>query len=552
MEKGKVSLVPEPKKIEFGDKYFEFDGFSDLPEFLQTEFKIPRGNWKCEKIDKKGTGFRIIDGKVQFWGNEYVVYASLVQLMKQNEGLLPEMEVEESFNFEFRGYHLDIARGGVPTLQTFKKILRWLFLLKYNYFAIYFEDLFPWEKHPDIGKYRGRLTKEELGEIISYGRKLGIEVFPSLELTGHMEHILSLPNYRRFSEWYRPTEGCLNLADEDARKFSMGLLEEVLDFFPSKYVHIGGDETWALGRGKSLNNRWRFEGHKLYERHYKEMIKLVHSYGKKAIMWGDMLTGMYLSEEESEKWRETLESNIWDEVILANWDYSKNQKEFFKKKINVFGEKRKSSEIVCPGLSNWNTYYPNFQIALENLKNFLGAAKEESITGFLVTAWGDDGAECLFSYLDPLILTTMEIAEGKEKWEDKWKALTDENEKIISVRKTFGEPAVSLSLKHVLFADLWYHLYGNEKAEDELKTKWSEILDEADGVNLPEDLWFIREAVRTGLNRLNHTVRASDFIELASIYSRLWLSERKPEGLEKILTRFWGAAGVIDTLQGNP
>ncbi|WP_218042152.1 family 20 glycosylhydrolase [Infirmifilum lucidum] len=132
---------------------------------------------------------------------------------------------------------------GVPNLETFKEVLRYLFLLKYNHFGIYFEDLFPWPRHPDIGATRGRLTLSELSRIIEYGRSLGIEVFPSLELVGHMENILSLPNYRKYSEWWSPREGCINLSDPDTRRLALELPAEAADLSPSKYILIGGDET---------------------------------------------------------------------------------------------------------------------------------------------------------------------------------------------------------------------------------------------------------------------------------------------------------------------
>ncbi|MGC9217864.1 MAG: beta-N-acetylhexosaminidase [Athalassotoga sp.] len=435
-----MMIVPEPKMIKIGKKRYFFDGFSNLPAFLKREFEIKSGKWKIEKIDKAGNGLKITDGKVQIWGDEFTSYATLIQIVRQSGDVLPEIEMEESFNFKFRGYHLDIARGGVPNLNTLKSLLRWLFLTKYNYFAIYFEDLFPWKIDPEIGKRRGRLTADEVEEIIDYGKSLGIEVFPSLELTGHMEHILSLPKYRDFSEWHRPSEGCLDLSNKSASDFAMKLLEEVVEFFPSKHIHIGGDETWALGRGKSLNKNWEFQGHKLYESHYDRMIKVVKSHGKTPMMWGDMLTGMYLSKAESEKWQEVLKSKIWDEVDIANWDYSSNKKTFFKDKINSFG---KRTQIACPGLSDWNTFYPDFKTAISNVKNFIGAAKDENLPGFMVTSWGDDGQECLFSFLNPLILATMDIAEGNGRWEEKWIALSGENEKITNVRKIFGNSEIS-------------------------------------------------------------------------------------------------------------
>lgn len=543
----KVTIVPEPKSIKTSGKTYAFDGFSNFPAFLQREFAVNHGKWQIEKIQRSGNGLKITNGKVQIWGDQFTSYATLIQIIHQFKGELPETEVEESFNFSFRGYHLDIARGGVPNLKTFKSLLRWLFLLKYNYFAIYFEDLFPWKIDSEIGKRRGRLTKDELAEIIDYGSSLGIEVFPSLELTGHMEHILSLPKYHQFSEWHRPTEGCLDLSNEKATEFAIKLLEEVVDFFPSKYIHIGGDETWALGRGKSLNKSWEFQGHKLYEAHYDRMIDIVKSHGKIPMMWGDMLTGMYLSREESQKWQEVLESKIWNKVSIANWDYSDSEKTFFKNKINSFGEERKRSQIACPGLSDWNTFYPNFKTALSNVKNFIDASKEEKLPGFMVTSWGDDGQECLFSFLNPLILATIEIAEGTGEWEEKWIALSGENEDVTNVRKVFGNSEVStMTLKRVLFGDL-YPLYKIKSDEEKkIQDEFEKVLDETKNTSLPDDLEFVKRMIEVALLKMKDKSRSSDFISLFNSYSKLWLDERKIEGLEYILPRFWGMAGVVD------
>jgi hexosaminidase len=544
-KKGVINIVPEPKKLEFSGNWFRFEGFQNFNEFLSNEFNVPKGSWKISKVSKAGTGLEVLNGEIKIWGDENICNATIIQLLKQNPSYIPEVKIEEEFKFSFRGYHLDIARGGVPKVETFKKLLRWLFLLKYNYFAIYFEDLFPWKKYPQIGVHRGRLSEEELNEIVNYGRKLGIDVFPSLELAGHMEHILSLPEFWEYSEWHNPGEGCLDVSNEKAREFAYDLLKEVVERSPSKYIHIGGDETWAMGRGRSLNKTWQFEGPKLYELHHRNMVDIVKEKGKAPLLWGDMLTGMYLREEkEKSKWSEIVESPIWEGVIIANWDYSPSDEEYFRNKINLFG-KRKSQQIACPGLANWNKYYPNFNVALENIKNFITAARKENLPGFLLTAWGDDGEECLFSFLDPLLLATMEIAEGNGAWEEKWLTLTQESKEVLEVRKLFGHPEVSEQLKHVLFANFWYYRMSKSDIEA-LKSSWNEVLSKACQVNLPEDLEFIRNCIEVGLKRLNNCATPSDFIALANKYSKLWLSERKPHGLERILERFWGAAGRID------
>lgn len=539
----KLHVVPEPKKLVFTEKLFGFDGFMNFPDFLAREFGIPKGDWKITETNQKGTGLKIKDKEIAIWGDKQTDYATIIQLVKQCEGCLPEATVEEALRFKFRGYHLDIARGGVPTVETFKRTLRWLFLLKYNRFAIYYEDLYPWAKHPTIGALRGRLTKEELKEVTEYGSKLGIDVFPSLELAGHMEHTLTLPDYWQFSEWHRPQEGCLDISNGKAREFAYELLDETIENTKSEYMHIGGDETWALGRGKSLNETWKFEGPTLYELHHRTMIEKVKKSGKTPILWGDMIAGMYLPGE-SEKWAEVLENPIWKQVLIANWDYSPSPKQHFVDKINIFKEKG-IDQIACPALSNWNSYYPNFQLALENTRIFLAVARETNIFGFLITAWGDDGEECLFSFLEPLLLASMEFAEGNGDWKDKWTAITGEDEKILEARVLFGDPAIHEALKHAILRDSWFQRSSPETRK-ELKIKCEKTLKAVGDVPLPEDLVFMRRMVETGVKVLDNEAKVSDFLALSNSYSKLWLAERKPQGLERIVERFWGAAGRTD------
>jgi hexosaminidase len=562
-----IHIVPDPKKLEFKGRWFEFDGFENFPEFLSKEFQIPKGSWKIKKVEKSGTGINIKDKEVEIWGDTNICFATLIQLIMQKKNQLPEIYVEEDFKFKFRGYHLDIARGGVPLLKEFKRILRLLYLLKYNFFAIYFEDLFPWKSFPQIGALRGRLTEEELIEIIDYGKNLGIEVFPSLELCGHMENILTLPEFMKYSEWHRPEEGCLDVSNEEARNFTYKLLSEVIEFFPSQYIHIGGDETWALGRGRSLDKTGIFQGPELFEMHHKNLIYQVKESGKIPMVWGDMLTGMYLREEEKERWKVVLESPIWDETVIANWDYTHLSEDHFEKKINMFG-KRKEKEIASPGVSNWGRFYPNFDIALTNITNFLRQAKKENLPGFLLTAWGDDGAECLYSYLNPLILATIEIAEGKENWEEKYKALFKEKDELIEIRKLLGQNSIAETIKHVFLGDTLYRYNTEFKPElkntgdfwadyylaissllsnkEELLKIYSNVLNKMESIALPEDLSIMKDMLKIAINRLNRNLSFSEYIAFGKKYADLWLSERKKANLEKVIIKIYGAGGRAD------
>lgn len=540
MSQAKPVVVPEPAKLEFRERWFDFDGFANLDDFIASEFCIPKGSWEIRRVDGGGSGLEVRDGYVEVWGVPGVYTATLLQLTIQGGCCkLPAVRVEEELRFEFRGFHLDVARGGVATVEELKKLLRWLFLIKYNYLAIYVEDLFPWDRYPDIGVKRGRYTNEEWREVVEYGKRLGIEVFPSLELCGHMEWILTLPKYWRFSEWHRPEEGCLNVSDHEAKRFAEELLEEAILKTESKYLHVGGDETWALGRGRSLDKTLKFEGPNLYAEHHSKLIRMVRNSGKIPIIWGDMVAGMYLREEERELWRKILENPVWREALIANWDYTPNTLEYFKEKVKLFKE-RGYEQLACPGLWNWNKYYPDFDIALTNVKNFLQAAREEGVKGFMVTAWGDDGEECLYSFLYPLILASMEYAEGKGSWEEKWLALSGESCEVLEVRKMFGKSSIANNIKRVLFSPT------EEVKNLTIFDEWRQALKLAEGVLLPRDLEFIKRCLDVGLRKVEGKATVADFVGLASIYADLWLNERKPANLARVYTRFYSAAALLE------
>jgi hypothetical protein len=516
-------IVPEPKFLNFSGRWFQFNGFSNFPSFLGEAFNVARGSWKIVNTTLPGsfTSYvRVKNGMVEVSGDFNVAYASILQLIRQRPGYLPEIEIGEFLNFQFRGFHLDVARGGVPKVEVFKDLLKFLFLLKYNYLGIYLEDLFPWENYPEIGASRGKFTREELSEIIGYGKKLGIDVFPSLELSGHMNNILSIPSLSKYS--LNGNTFQLDLSSKEARNFGYSLLNEVINFWPSSYVHIGGDENQLSGVS---------DAPKLYEGYYEHLIELVKGKGKTPIMWGDMLLWT---------WPSLIYNATWKNVVIANWDYGTASKEHFAGNIRFFKE-RNITQIISPALWNWNAFYPSFDAALMNLDSSLTAAREEKILGFLITAWGDDGCECLLSHLHPLILVSMEIAEGKgnwgEIWIDKWIALTGESKEVAEVRVKLGSAMIFRNLKPLLFK--------GTIVDSGAITFMKNTLDDISGVDLPDDLFFIRAMLSAAIKRSEGKLAQEDISNLEKAYMNLWLKERKPDGLDYDLQKFQNAAEQI-------
>jgi hexosaminidase len=535
--KDKLFLVPEPSGLDFSGKWIKFDGFSNLPPPIENMFGLKKGTWDIKKIKRNGQGVSVSKDKIEVWGDINVAYATLIQIAKNKHGYLPEITLEEEDNFKFRGFHLDIARGGVPNLKTFQTILKWMFLLKYNKFAIYFEDLFPWTGKPEIGKNRGRLTNEEWKQILKTGSELSIDVFPSLELLGHMEHILKIPKYQEFSELWWMGYDCLDISNKRAKKFAISLLEDALDKTTSDLIHIGGDETWILGRGRSLDTLHEYKGPELYLEHYREMVKTVTDRNKTPMLWGDMLTGMYLTEDGKKLWKKVVDDTIWDKAIIANWDYEPLDTKHFIDRIHEIGHKK--MQIVSPSLNNWSTFYPDFDSAIKNIVSFIEAAKIENLLGYMVTAWGDGGQESLFTYLYPLLLASVDYSTNRDLWPVKYSVLTGENIETSRLRFAAGVPSVGPALRNVLYSPLNYIEHRRELPRD-WTDKMNDFYKSSEGVNLPEEMQIIKNMVSNAINFASNTFDKSSYMKVVDQYEKLWLDERKPDGLENIVSRFMG------------
>ncbi|QOJ79041.1 hypothetical protein IG193_00820 [Infirmifilum lucidum] len=144
-----------------------------------------------------------------------------------------------------------------------------------------------------------------------------------------------------------------------------------------------------------------------------------------------------------------------------NWYYYPRPASYYTSLIEYF-KSRGYTQIVAPGLWNWNRYYPNFERVLENVSNFLEAVKKAGVHGFMVTAWGDNGEECFFRLLYPLLVASMEYAEGDGKWEFSWMALTGESERVLNCRKKLGVGVIADNLKGFLLGFTERHLIGDE------------------------------------------------------------------------------------------
>ncbi len=190
---------------------------------------------------------------------------------------LPALNIEDAPRFGWRGLMLDSSRYFQP-VGWIKKFLDLMALHKLNVFHWHLTDDQGWraeiKRFPELttvgawrsemrlghqrdavdGEYDGKphggfYTRDQMREIVDYALARGITVVPEIEMPGHVEEVLATyPQlgctggpYEVSRRWGVHDE-VFCAGNDEVLRFLEGVLEEILEIFPSQFIHIGGDE----------------------------------------------------------------------------------------------------------------------------------------------------------------------------------------------------------------------------------------------------------------------------------------------------------------------
>jgi hexosaminidase len=208
---------------------------------------------------------------------------TLKQLIYSNNELIGEekshlkvpcLRIEDSPRFSWRGFMLDESRHFFGRKTVFK-ILDIMALFKLNVFHWHLTDDQGWriqvEKYPKLTElgssrrslklkassrkrdgifYSGFYTQEEIKEIVMYASKRFITIIPEIDIPGHTVSVLaSYPDLGcmgkevEVSTRFGIHEDVLCIGNVNTIKFVKDVLDDVLNLFPSRYIHVGGDEV---------------------------------------------------------------------------------------------------------------------------------------------------------------------------------------------------------------------------------------------------------------------------------------------------------------------
>jgi hexosaminidase len=279
----------------------------------------------------------------------------------------------------WRGMQDDLSRGPVPTLEYQKKQIRRFAELKINLYSPFYEQSLAYAAHPLIAPPGGAMSRDDVRELVTYARKYHIEIAPEQEAFGHLHHVLKLEKYSALAE----TEHGHVLAPGDSMSLPLirSWFAEIDTMFPGRFVHIGADETFELGRGRTAQGV-RDQGiGRVYLDFVSRVARDIQRPGKQLLFWGDMAQN-----------HPDLVASLPKGMIAVAWNYG-SQKDFANQ---ILPFKNAGMETwVAPGVSSWNRIYPNFGTALANIQVFVRDGQRLGSTGVLNTSWDDDG-EAIF------------------------------------------------------------------------------------------------------------------------------------------------------------
>ncbi len=280
----------------------------------------------------------------------------------------------------YRGFHDDLSRGPMPTLDFQKEQIRTLAAYKVNVFSPYFENTLYYAGNAVPAPPGGAMTHEQVKELVAYAARYHIDVIPEQEAFGHLHHVLKYDLYGDLAE--TPHGNVLAPGQPGSMALIRQMFWEIDSLFPSKFVHLGADETEDLGKGQTRDLVKADGLGPVYLGFLKSIDSTLKPLHKRLLFWGDIASG---SPE--------LVKTLPTDMIAVAWGYGPSQS--FDRAIDPFRRARMET-WVAPGVSNWSRVYPDNYVALRNIQGFVRDGQRLGATGLLNTSWDDDG-EAIFN-----------------------------------------------------------------------------------------------------------------------------------------------------------
>lgn len=305
---------------------------------IDKELSISKEAYNVQ-IDKNNIRIKAATSNGLFYGMQSLI--QLLPLSKTNSIKIPCCIINDAPRFEYRGLHLDCGRHFMP-ISFIKKYLDAMALHKLNTFHWHLTEDQGWRieikqypelmttgscragtiigNYPGTGndgtRYCGYYTQDEIKEIVQYASNRFITVIPEIEMPGHSSAALAAYPFLgctggpyQVQQTWGVFDDVYCAGNDSVFNFLENVLDEVISLFPSKYIHIGGDEcpkeSWK--HCTKCQQRIAAEGlkdeHALQSYFIQRIEKYLNSKGRNIIGWDEILEGGLAPNATVMSWR---------------------------------------------------------------------------------------------------------------------------------------------------------------------------------------------------------------------------------------------------------
>ena len=311
--------------------------------------------------------------------------------------------------FKSNGLMLDCSRNGVMKNDKVKEMILLEALMGHNRLLLYTEDTYELKDYPYFGYLRGAYSKEDIKEFVEFGESFGVELIPCIQTLGHLYQAL------KWYPMYQLSDGndTLLVDNPDSYKFIEAMISFCRECFKSTDIHVGMDESTQMG----LNRYLRINGYKdrveMFSRHLRKVTEICSKYGFVPMIWSDMY--FRLNNKDEEYYRDTplpeeTVKLIPPDVNLVYWDYYHDKVETYENMIK-FHKQAPNRVIFGGGSWRWKGFTPSIQTSMEYTRCALEACVKEKVEDVFITAWGDNGNECSFFSVLPVVVEAAVYSE---------------------------------------------------------------------------------------------------------------------------------------------
>jgi hypothetical protein len=221
-----------------------------------------------------------------------------------------------------RAVHIDLTCQQYQVTYV-QRLMRTLARYKVNTILMEYSDMFPFREHKAICRHDA-FSEKELEAIRQTAEECHQEIIPFLQCAGHLEYVLTRPEYAHLSEGHGGYSYCL--ANEAVVPFAQSLIDEIVTQHPGlKRLHIGGDEVGPERGWPGTCQRCAkvTDFHARYLKHYARLAGHCLKRGLTPLLWTDVIAPFGLQKDTAAMAAKIREATqvLPREIVGVDWNY---------------------------------------------------------------------------------------------------------------------------------------------------------------------------------------------------------------------------------------